>query len=123
MPLRGIRGATVVPVDQADGVLEATRQLLQAILEANPTLKAGDIASALFTTTEDLSSAYPAAAARELGWDHVPLLCAREIPVPGSLARCVRVLIHWNSDLPQNEIKHVYLGAAARLRPDLSQGD
>jgi chorismate mutase len=123
MPLRGIRGATVVPADQADQILEATRQLLQAILEANPTLKAGDIASALFTTTEDLSSAYPAAAARELGWDHVPLMCAREIPVPGSLARCVRVLVHWNTDLPQDEIKHVYLGAAARLRPDLSQGE
>jgi chorismate mutase len=123
MPLQGIRGATVAEADRAGVILNATRQLLQAILEANPKLKAEDIASALFTTTEDLSSVYPAAAARELGWDQVPLMCAREIPVPGSLARCVRVLIHWNTDLPQNEIKHVYMGEAARLRPNLSKGD
>ncbi len=78
-----------------------------------------DLASALFTVTEDLSAAYPAAAARELGWTDVPLICAREIPVPGGLPRCIRVLLHWNTDLPQSAIRHVYLGAAAALRPDL----
>jgi len=110
----------VVPTDQAEQVLDATRQLLTAILEANPTLEAADIASALLTTTDDLTSTYPAAAARELGWDLVPLLCAREMAVPKGLPRCVRVLIHWNTDLPQTEIRHVYLGEAASLRPDLS---
>jgi chorismate mutase len=78
-----------------------------------------DIASALFTTTADLSSAFPARAARELGWQHVPLLDAQEIPVPGSLPRCVRVLLHWNTDKPQADIRHVFLRGAASLRPDL----
>jgi chorismate mutase len=119
MPLRGIRGATVVSADQSDVILNATRELLAAILEANPSLGPADLASGLFTLTEDLCAAYPAQAARQMGWDEVPLMCAREIPVPGSLSRCIRVLLHWNTDLPQAEIHHVYLGEAARLRPDL----
>jgi chorismate mutase len=121
MALRGVRGATVVLVDQADVILDSTRELLQAILDANPTLQPADLASGLFTLTEDLSAAYPAQAARQLGWSEVPLMCAREIPVPGSLPRCIRVLLHWNTDLPQIEIQHVYLGDAAILRPDLFQ--
>jgi chorismate mutase len=78
-----------------------------------------DIASVLFTTTEDIASIYPALAARQMGWDHVPLMCAREIPVPGSLPMCIRVLIHWNTEIEQSGIKHVYLREAAKLRPDL----
>ena len=119
MTIRGIRGATVVQHDETEEVLSATRELLTAILKANPTLDPADLASALFTVTGDLCSAYPARAARQLGWDEVPLMCALEIPVPGSLPRCIRVLLHWNTDLPQSSVRHVYLGAAASLRPDL----
>ncbi len=119
MPIRGIRGATVVPVDEPAAIFQATQELLEAILEANPGLEPEEIASAIFTVTDDLSSAYPAQAARQIGWENVPLMCAREIPVPGSLPRCIRVLLHWNTDLPQKDIRPVYLGEAARLRPDL----
>lgn len=118
MPLRGVRGATVADEDRPEAILSATQELLQAILEANPEIRIPDIASALFTLSEDLSSAYPARAARQMGWHQVPLMCAREIPVPGGLPRCIRLLIHWNTDLPQSAIRHVYLGAAAKLRPD-----
>lgn len=123
MPLRGIRGATVAEHDQEEAILQATQELLSAIMMANPTLKIDDLASVFFSVTEDLSATYPAQAARELGWNEVPLLCSREIPVPGSLPRCIRVLLHWNTDLPQHAIRHVYLGAAAELRPDLSLAD
>jgi chorismate mutase len=78
-----------------------------------------EIASAFFTVTPDLSSAFPARAARDLGWQHVALLDAQEIPVPGSLPRCVRVLIHWNTHKRQDEVRHVYLRGAASLRRDL----
>jgi chorismate mutase len=120
MFIRGIRGATTVESDQPDLVLSATRELLEAILAANPGLETADIASAIFTVTGDLASSYPAQAARQLGWDWVPMMCAREIPVPGSLPRCIRVLIDWNTDLPQKAVRHVYLRAAAALRPDLA---
>jgi chorismate mutase len=123
MPLCGVRGATVAKIDQPEAILSATRELLCAILEANPTLQPGNLASAFFTVSEDLRSAYPAQAARQLGWDHVPMLCAQEIPVPGGLPRCIRVLLHWNTHLPQESICHVYLGAAASLRPDLSAAE
>ena len=119
MPVRGVRGAITAAANQPADITEATRELLAAILAANPGLQPQDLASALFTVTEDLSAAYPAAAARELGWTDVPLISAREIPVPGGLERCIRVLLHWNTDLPQSAIRHVYLGAAAALRPDL----
>ncbi len=119
MPVRGIRGATVVEHDDPEEVLAATRELLSALLKANPSLNPSDLASAIFTVTGDLCSAYPARAARQLGWDDVPLMCALEIPVPGSLPRCIRVLVHWNTDLPQAAVRHVYLGDAASLRPDL----
>jgi chorismate mutase len=119
MPVRGIRGANVVPADQPDLILAATRDLLLAIIEANPTLLTDEVTSVLFTLTPDLTSAFPAQAARQLGWIEVPLMCAQEIPVPGSLPRCVRVLIHWNTALSQRAIQHVFLGEARRLRPDL----
>ena len=119
MQTRGIRGATTVITDTKEAVLSATRELLDAILAANPDLKTSAIASAWFTTTEDVASAYPALAARQMGWDLVPMMCAREIPVPGSLPMCIRVLIHWNTDKEQNEIQHIYLRDAVKLRPDL----
>ncbi len=120
MTTRGIRGATTVSADDKEEVLSATQELLRAILEANPSLRTEDIASAVFTVTEDIVSAYPALAARQIGWDLVPMLCAREIPVPNSLPLCIRVLIHWNTELPQADIHHVYLRDAVKLRPDLA---
>lgn len=120
MPVRGIRGAVTVNQDQPGEILAAVRELLEAILSANPTLLSDDLASAVFSMTEDLSSEYPAKAARQMGWEQVPLFCTREIPVPGSLTRCVRVLLHWNTDLKQTGVHHVYLGGAAVLRPDLA---
>jgi chorismate mutase len=122
MSVRGIRGAIDVITDESEEVLRATRTLLEALLEANPTLQPQDIASVIFTVTPDLSSVFPAEAARQIGWTEVPMLCTREIPVPGGLPRVVRVLAHWNTDLSQGSIKHVYLGDATRLRPDLTQG-
>ena len=121
MTTRGIRGATTITTDTKEEVLSATRELLDAILAVNPALRPDNIASALFTTTEDIASAYPALAARQMGWELVPMMCAREIPVPGSLLMCIRVLIHWNTDKEQNEIHHVYLHEAVKLRPDLTQ--
>lgn len=119
MPIRGIRGATTCDANPQD-VLSATSELLQAILAANPSLQTEEIASAWFTVTPDLQVIHPARAARDLGWTGVPLMCALEIDVPGSLPHCVRVLIHWNTDLPQSAIKHVYLRDAVKLRPDLA---
>jgi chorismate mutase len=121
MSCRGIRGATTVEADTAGAILEATRELLARMVEAND-LVVKDVASAIFTVTHDLKAAFPAQAARELGWQHVPLLDAQEIPVPGSLARCVRVLVHYNTGKTQAEIQHVYLRGAAALRPDLQEG-
>ena len=123
MPVRGIRGAIDVEIDEPDAILQATRTLLEALLEANPTLQPQDLASVIFTVTPDLSSVYPAGAARQLGWTDVPLLCTREIPVPGGLPRVVRVLAHWNTELPQKSTKHVYPGQAECLRPDLTVGN
>lgn len=119
MPVRGIRGATTTSQDDPEAILVAARELLEEIALANPTLKPVDLASALFTVTADLRAAYPARAAREMGWENVPLMCAQEIPVPGGVPHCIRVLLHWNTDLPQAKVRHVYLGEAASLRPDL----
>lgn len=123
MPVRGVRGATTAQTDQPEAITQATRELLEAMLASNPGMQLDDLASALFTVTSDLSAAFPAAAARSLGWGNVPMICAQEIPVPGGLPRCIRVLLHWNTDLPQTAIRHVYLGAAATLRPDLIEKD
>ena len=120
MPTRGIRGATTVTSDNPDLIMQATCELLETILYENDGMQLEDIASAFFTTTEDIASAYPALAARQMGWDQVPMMCAREIPVPGSLPLCIRVLIDWNTDKEQNEIQHVYLRDAVKLRPDLA---
>jgi chorismate mutase len=122
MVCRGVRGATTVEMDSAPAILEATHQLLTGMVEANQ-IDSADVASAIFTVTPDLTAAFPARAARDLGWQHVPLLDAQEVPVPGSLPRCVRILILWNTDLSQQEIRHVYLREAASLRPDLREDE
>ena len=120
MSTRGVRGATTVTANEAEAILDATRELLLAIRDANPSMQPEDVASILFTVTDDLDAAYPARAARQLEWTETPLICAREIPVPEGLPRCVRVLIHWNTSRSQSEIRHIYLKDAARLRPDLA---
>lgn len=119
MPIRGIRGATTVSADDPDLILQATRELLEVILDENEGMQPEEVASAIFTVTDDLVSTFPAQAARQMGWGLVPMMCAREIPVPGSLPRVIRVLVHWNTEVPQSEIKHVYLRDAVKLRPDL----
>ena len=119
MPIRGIRGATTVIADEPDLILQATRELLEEILAENEGMRTEDIASALFTVTDDLASTFPAQGARQMGWGLVPMMCAREIPVPGSLPRVIRVLVHWNTKVSQQEITHVYLRDAVKLRPDL----
>ena len=120
MTTRGIRGATTVTADEKEQIHSATQELLASILEANPALRTEDIASAVFTVTDDVAATHPALAARQIGWDLVPMLCAREIPVPNSMPLCIRVLIHWNTELPQSAILHVYLRDAVKLRPDLA---
>lgn len=115
---RGVRGATTVEHNTREEVLKGTRQLLALMIRQNQ-IEHEDVASAIFTTTPDLNAEFPALAARQWGWLDVPLLCTHEINVPGSLARCVRILIHWNTPKMLDEIHHVYIRDAARLRPDL----
>ena len=117
MMCRGVRGAITVGSDHEDEILEATRELLQALVSSNG-IEVDDIASVYFTTTADLTSTYPAYAARQLGWYDAALLCGHEMNVPSGLARCVRVLIHWNTTKTPKEIVHIYLREARSLRPD-----
>lgn len=119
MAVRGIRGATTVEQNVAAEILSATRELLQELLTANGLSSYDEIVSAIFTTTADVNAVFPAEAARGLGMSQVPLLCASEISVPGSMPRCIRILLHVNSDLPQTAMKHIYLREAKRLRPDM----
>ncbi len=118
--VRGIRGAITVERDEPALLLDATESLLRAIVGHNDVVP-DDIASALFTLTPDLRSEFPAAAARRMGWLLVPLLNFTEIGVPGGLARCIRVLVHVNTDKSAQQIVHVYLDGAAVLRPDLKR--
>jgi len=114
---RGIRGATTVEVNEREAILAATRELLTLMIEANG-IKPEDVASAIFTTTPDLNAEFPALAARQLGWHNVALLCGHEMDVPGALQRCIRILIHWNTTQPADQIHHVYIRGAETLRPD-----
>ena len=117
MPIRGLRGATVAAANTSAAIHAATRELLLAIVDANA-LDPAEVASMIFTASPDLNADYPALAARQLGWGEAAMLCAQEIAVPGGMARCIRVLIHWNTDKRPDEIRHVYLHAAVQLRPD-----
>jgi chorismate mutase len=116
--MRGLRGAITVARDEPELILAATERLLREIVERNDVVPE-DIGSALFTVTPDLVSEFPAAAARRLGWTRVPLLNFTEIGVPGRLERCVRVLVHVNTERRQDQMRHVYLEGATVLRPDL----
>jgi chorismate mutase len=120
MPCRGVRGATTVEANTSEEILKATRQLLALMIRQNGILES-DVASAIFTTTRDLDAEFPALAARQLGWLDAAMICLNELDVPGSLRRCIRILVHWNTDKPPGEIVHVYIKGAANLRPDRSQ--
>lgn len=120
MPCRGVRGATTIDRNEREEILVATRQLLGLMIRTNG-IEPRDVASALFTTTPDINAEFPALAARQLGWLDVPLLCSHEMAIPGSLPLCIRVLLHWNTDKRQQDIDHVYLREAKRLRPDLTK--
>ncbi len=119
MMIRGIRGATTVPVNTREEILDAARELLDTIVSLNG-IERGDVASIIFTTTPDLDAEFPAVAAREAGWTDVALECLHEMNVPGALPRCLRVLMHVNSERAQNEIAHVYLRDAGVLRPEFA---
>lgn len=120
MTCRGVRGATTAEENSRDAILKAARQLLALMIRRND-IQSTDVASAIFSVTRDLNAEFPASAARQLGWLDVPLLCTNEIDVPGALPQCIRILVNWNTDRPQNEIVHIYIREAERLRPDLSQ--
>jgi chorismate mutase len=115
--VQGIRGATTVSRNDAAEILEATDELLRTLIDAND-LEPDDIVSGLFTVTRDLDAAFPARAAEDFGWNIVALLHATEIPVPGSLPRCIRLLVHAYTSRTRAEIKHCYLRGATVLRPD-----
>jgi chorismate mutase len=120
MVCRGVRGATTADGNTRDEILTATRQLLALMIRING-IEPEQVASAIFSLTSDLDAEFPALAARQLGWLEVPLLCTYEVDVPGSLRKCVRVLVHWNTDKPQSQIRHIYVKDAERLRPDISK--
>lgn len=117
MPVRGIRGATVAAANTPEAIRSATRELLLALVEANG-LAPDDMASVIFTLTPDLTAEAPARAARELGWQETALMCMSEMNATGALERCIRVLVHWNTEVRPDQIRHVYLHAAGQLRPD-----
>ena len=119
MMVRGVRGATTVEANSVEAILEASRELLTAIIKANG-IDAESVASAFFTTTPDLNAEFPAVAARNMGWTHVALLCGHEMNKPGALTMCLRILLHVNLDKPAKDVKHVYLRGARVLRPDIS---
>jgi chorismate mutase len=116
--VRGVRGAVTVDADDAGLIHDATRRLLLEIVTRNE-IAIDDIASVLFTLTPDIRAAFPALAARDMGWTHVAMLHAVEIDVPGAIRRCIRVMLQFNTTRAMPDIEHVYLGEAARLRPDL----
>ena len=116
--VRAIRGAVCATANTAEAIEQAARRLVEAICRANG-LQADRVISAIFTVTHDLNAQFPAVGARQAGWQEVPLLCAQEVPVPGSLPRCIRVLVH--AYLPVGQaVRHVYLDGAEVLRPDWS---
>ena len=116
--IRGVRGATTVEQNSRRAIMDATQELLGAMIEANR-IDEDDVASVLFTATPGLDAAYPAAAARALGWTRAALMGFQEAHVIDGLPQCVRVLIHWNTDKPIDDIQHVFLRDAVQLRPDL----
>lgn len=116
--VRAIRGAITVEENSKESIISNTKELLLRIVQENQVFE-DDIISIIFSTTKDLNAVFPAAAARQLGWTSVALMCTNEIEVPGSLEKCIRVLMHINTNKTNKDIKHVYLKNAKNLRPDL----
>ena len=119
MMVRGVRGATTADENTREAVMEATRELLRSVIDANG-IDSADAAAVHFTTSPDLTAEFPAVAARQMGWDAVPLMCGHEMSAPHGQVRCIRILILWNTDKPQDEIRHVYLKEAVDLRTQQS---
>lgn len=119
---RGIRGATTAAANTAEDILEATQELVEVLIGLND-LHTEDIASAIFTTTPDLTAIFPATAARSFGWTEVPMVCSHEMAVPGALEKAVRVLVHVNTTKSASEIRHAYLKGAKQLRPEWGISD
>lgn len=119
MPLRGVRGAVSVPHDDKETIWRCTTEMVRAAMERNG-IQASDIAAILFSITPDITAAFPATAARQMGLDRVPLLDFASPAIAGAMTRVIRMMILWNTSVSQDRIQHVYLGEAARLRPDLS---
>jgi chorismate mutase len=118
--VRALRGATTLEVDERDHLIERTQEVMGALFERNG-LTEDDLISIVFTATSDIHSAFPAEAAREAGFTHVPLMCARELEIDGGIARCVRLLIHAYTDRAARDLRHVYLHEARQLRTDLPE--
>ena len=119
MPVRAVRGAITVENNTPEEILEETANMLKAIVEKNQ-IEKDDIISAFFSVTKDLDAAFPAAAARKIGWTDIALMCTNEIDVPGSLQKCIRVMVHFNTNKANSELVHVYMKGAKVLRPDIS---
>lgn len=117
---KAIRGAITVTENSANAIDAATKELLAAIITENK-LKPSAIYSAFFTVTIDLNATFPAKSARDIGWGNIPMMCSTEIPVPGALAQCIRVMVMFNTLNPFRTIKHQYLREAAKLRPDIAE--
>ncbi len=117
MQCRGVRGAITVESNTAEDMLEATTELLQGLIAAND-IQPEQVVSAIFTTTPDLNAAFPARAARDLGWTEAALLCMHEMAVPGALPKVIRVLLHINTERGADQLVHLYLKEAQQLRPD-----
>jgi chorismate mutase len=115
---RGVRGATVAKSNTREAIMEATEELIRKLIEVNG-IEEDQVASVIFTSTPDLNAAFPAAAARHIGWTRVALLGAQEIDTPEGMKRCIRVLIHWNTNRTLDEIQHVYMHGTEKMRPDL----
>ena len=116
---RGVRGATTIEQDTPEEIITATGELLEYMIRANQ-IDPADVGSAIFTTTPDIVSEYPALAARKLGWVDVPLICGHEMAVPHGLKKCIRILLHWITTKGAKEIQHIYIKEAKNLRPDIS---
>ena len=121
MAVRGVRGATSILENTKEEIIGKTREMLEIIINKNE-IMIEDIASAVFSVTDGIDAEFPAVAARKLGWVYTPLMCTNEIPVAGSLKNCIRVLLHINSEKKQDEMIHIYLYDAEKLRPDLNGG-
>jgi len=120
MPIRGIRGAISVPRNTRHEIFHRTQELLRAMIHANH-IRKENVAAAFYTLTPDLDADFPAYAARDIGWKHVPMMCASELPVPGAMKRVVRVMLLVDTYQTPEEIRHQYLGETASLRPDLAR--